>query len=81
MMDGSTVDVERYLERIGISEIGTPSREYLASLMQNHLLSVPFENLDIHQEVEIKLDLEHLYEKIVLRRRGGFWPGGRGAGG
>jgi N-hydroxyarylamine O-acetyltransferase len=72
MMDELIVNVKEYLERIGISEVEAPSQEYLTALMDHHLLSVPFENLDIHQGVEIKLELEHLFEKIVLRRRGGF---------
>jgi N-hydroxyarylamine O-acetyltransferase len=67
-----TLKVEQYLERIGISRVERPSHGYLASLMHNHLLSVPFENLDIHQGIEIKLDPEHLFEKIVVHRRGGF---------
>jgi len=33
---------------------------------------VPFEKLDIHLGLAIKLDEEHLFEKIVTQRRGGF---------
>lgn len=33
-------------------------------------MSVPFENLDIHNNV--KIDLSNLYDKIVIRNRGGF---------
>jgi N-hydroxyarylamine O-acetyltransferase len=33
---------------------------------------VPFENLDIHLGRRIELDEEAIFEKIVMRRRGGF---------
>jgi N-hydroxyarylamine O-acetyltransferase len=36
------------------------------------LLTVPFENLDIHEGKKIVLDESLLYEKIVSRGRGGF---------
>ncbi len=46
--------------------------ELLHVLHERHFRSVPFEDLDIHQNIPIQLDLAHLYQKIVLRRRGGF---------
>lgn len=36
------------------------------------MLTVPFENLDIHQGVKIDLDEDRIYEKIVIGGRGGF---------
>lgn len=42
----------------------------LKKLQQLHLLHIPFENLDIHQGVEIKI--EHAFSKVVERGRGGF---------
>lgn len=36
------------------------------------MLAVPFENLDIHLGVRNVLDPDHVYEKIVRRRRGGW---------
>ncbi|MCE7945709.1 MAG: arylamine N-acetyltransferase, partial [Chlorobi bacterium CHB1] len=39
---------------------------------QAHLISVPFENLDIHLGRPIALEEEALYDKIVRQRRGGF---------
>ena len=64
--------VEKYLERILINDIQSPSPDYLSKLQEGHLLNIPFENLDIPLGVEIKLQLDHLYEKIVLNKRGGF---------
>jgi N-hydroxyarylamine O-acetyltransferase len=36
------------------------------------MLAIPFENLDIPLKCEIVLDLERIYDKIVVRGRGGF---------
>jgi hypothetical protein len=41
-------------------------------LQEALLLNVPFENLDIFWGTRIVLDLDVLYENIVVRRRGGF---------
>ncbi|XP_076014227.1 arylamine N-acetyltransferase 2-like [Genypterus blacodes] len=66
------MDVEKYLMRIGFVSSVEPSLDVLRSLHTGHLLSVPFENLTAHSGGEVKLDLDLLYEKIVIRRRGGF---------
>ena len=73
------VKVREYLERINInatdisSTVGAAeSIETLTHLQKQHLLSVPFENLDIHQGVPIVLDQPAILDKIVRRRRGGF---------
>lgn len=49
-----------------------PTLPTLQALHQAHLLAVPFENLSIHFHQPISLQQEALYEKIVLRHRGGF---------
>ncbi len=66
------IDVERYLRRTGYEALSLPTLDYLKKLHKNHLLSIPFENLDIHWQREIILDVDKIYEKIVLSRRGGF---------
>ena len=63
--------LEPYLERIGIKLIQNPSPEFLAELQNRHLLSIPFEDLDIPAK-RIKLDLEKIYNKIIPTDRGGF---------
>ena len=62
-----------YLERIGLN--GTrlaADEESLALIHRQHLLHVPFENLDIHWNRPIVLDTEKFYCKIVSGKRGGF---------
>lgn len=67
------MNYENYLQRIGINEnILSANLEYLQFLQKQHLLNVPFENLDIHWKNLIILDVEKFYEKIVEQKRGGF---------
>ena len=65
------MDVGKYLERIG-AESAEPSPAALADLQRRHLLSVPFENLDIHLKRPIVPDVERFYTKIEESGRGGF---------
>jgi N-hydroxyarylamine O-acetyltransferase len=66
------MDVDAYLARIGYAGSREPVEATLAGLHRAHMLAVPFENLDIHLGVENVLDPEHIYDKIVSRRRGGW---------
>ncbi|MEP6947406.1 MAG: arylamine N-acetyltransferase [Acidobacteriota bacterium] len=66
------MDVDSYLARIGFAGRILADADCLRSLQYSHLLSVPFENLDIHSKVPIILDLQRFYEKIVDGLRGGF---------
>ena len=61
-----------YLARIKYVGKIDPSLKVLASLQVAHLLTVPFENLDIHTGTRIVLDTTLLYRKIVTMTRGGF---------
>ena len=66
------MDVAAYLRRINYQGPLKPTAETLRALQLAHLYSVPFENLDIHLGQRIVLDEERFFEKIVVRRRGGF---------
>ncbi len=64
---------EKYLQRIGAEQITfVPNLENLKHLQRQHLLNIPFENLDIHWKKPIDLKSESLYRKIVENKRGGF---------
>ena len=66
-------DSKRYLERIGIDAIDTLDKKTLDRLVLCHQRTVPFENLDIYDaDTDISLNIPELYDKIVLRRRGGY---------
>jgi N-hydroxyarylamine O-acetyltransferase len=66
------VNVDAYLARIGYEGSREPTFETLSALQRAHMLSVPFENLDIHLGRRLVLDREANFEKIVVRRRGGW---------
>ena len=66
------MDLSAYLARIGYDGPVTPTLETLRGMHRAHFFHVPFENLDIARGVEIAVDEEVNFEKIVRRRRGGF---------
>jgi N-hydroxyarylamine O-acetyltransferase len=66
------VNVQAYLDRIGYRGSLAPTPATLRDLHVAHLQTVPFENLSIHAGQPIILTEEALFEKIVVRRRGGF---------
>ncbi len=66
------MNTREYLERIGVRGSTEPGLANLRALHTQHLLAVPFENLDIHAQRRLSLDLDDLFDKIVIRRRGGF---------
>ena len=67
------MNVEKYLARIGLDRTGVvPDVAGLKLLQRQHLLNVPFENLDIHWRRPILLDTTAFYRKIVEENRGGF---------
>lgn len=67
------MNVDSYLKRINHQGKATkPDLTTLSQLIVNHLHHVPFENLDVIRKVEIILDVETYYRKIVDDHRGGF---------
>jgi N-hydroxyarylamine O-acetyltransferase len=66
------MNAAEYLERIGYHGPREPTAEVLFQVHKHHLHSVPFENLDISLGKPIELALPSLFEKIVVRRRGGI---------
>ena len=68
----AAIDTAAYLARIGFRDPVVPTEETLRALHLAHLLTVPFENLDVHLGRPIVLDEALLFDKIVRRRRGGF---------
>src|SRR5260370_5575639 len=66
------MDPEAYLERIGYRGPTLPSLNVLRKLHRRHLLSIPFENLDISLHRPIVLSEAAFYDKIIKSHRGGF---------
>ena len=64
--------VRKYLARIGAEYSSRPTAEYLSELQYAHLVSVPYENMDILRKVRISLSEDAIYKKVVENRRGGY---------
>ena len=64
--------MKNYLKRINFE--GEPKLDYatLSELQYKHFLSVPYENLDILKNIPLSLNIDDLYNKIVVRKRGGY---------
>jgi N-hydroxyarylamine O-acetyltransferase len=66
------MDAQAYLKRIGYHGPTKPSPGLLRKLHRKHMLSIPFENLDIHQHKPIILSNAAFNAKIIKHYRGGF---------
>lgn len=66
------MNLDAYLERVGYEGTLDTTLETLAGIHRAHLLSIPYENLDIHLGRTLTLDLPQIFDKIVTRRRGGW---------
>jgi N-hydroxyarylamine O-acetyltransferase len=64
--------VPLYLARIQYSKPLKPDVQTLEGLQLAHMMSVPFENLDIGLKLPIRLTEQALWNKIVVQERGGF---------
>lgn len=66
------IDLERYLQRIGYVGELAPSVQVLHALTAAHTQVIPFENLDVLLGQPIRLELDAVFDKLVLRQRGGY---------
>ena len=67
------VDVGAYLGRVGLGEewLAEPTAKALRELHRTHVLSLPFENIDVALGRPVNLDPGAIQEKLVTHRRGG----------
>jgi len=73
MEDNEMLNVDKYLARIGMDKAGVMADiAGLKMLQRQQLLNVPFENLDIHWQRPITLEIDAFFRKIVEENRGGF---------
>lgn len=66
------MEVDAYLQRIHTEQMDKANLHFLEILQFQHLLTVPFENLDVMDGVPIPLNLETYYQKVIEKGRGGF---------
>ena len=64
--------IRSYLNRIGFT--GAPALDFttLHVLQRRHLMTIPYENLDIMRNIPLSLELEDMFKKTILGRRGGY---------
>ncbi len=66
------MNLQTYLDRIEYTGSLEPNLETLRAVHRAHLLSIPYENLDIHLGRTLTLEVRDAYERIVLEHRGGW---------
>lgn len=67
----ASINIKAYLEKLGLFK-ELPSLNYLRQLHHQHLLTIPFENLDIHFRRDITIEIDKIFKKIIASKRGGF---------
>ena len=66
------MDIDHYLDRIGLDRRPPPTLDGLKAVHAAHLLAVPYENLDVQLGRPVTIERPAIYDKIVNRRRGGW---------
>ncbi|MFI6574954.1 arylamine N-acetyltransferase [Nocardiopsis sp. NPDC050513] len=69
---GRELDLDAYLERVGLEGELPPTLDTLRALQRAHLAAIPFENLQIVLDRPVRLDIASLTDKMVRNRRGGY---------
>ncbi len=64
--------LDKYLHRIGYTPSASADIKTLRGLQIAHMMTVPFENLDIGLHHPILLDEKSLWDKLITHKRGGF---------
>jgi N-hydroxyarylamine O-acetyltransferase len=64
--------LDGYLARVGWTGPLQPTRATLTALLRAHMARIPFENLDVLLGRGVRLDLDSVYAKLVVGRRGGY---------
>lgn len=66
------MNIQAYLQRINYNQPLKADQTTLFNLHQAHLYHVPFEDLNIHYNIPIVLEINKLYQKVITEKRGGF---------
>jgi N-hydroxyarylamine O-acetyltransferase len=66
------VDLDAYLQRIGIPRRCAPDLAFLRRMHRAHLRTIPYENLDVLLGRELSVDGDRAFDKLVRGNRGGW---------
>lgn len=69
---GASTGLDLYFDRIVYRGRRTPERAVLDAIVRAHIAAIPFENIDIQLGRPISHDLPAIFDKLVVRRRGGW---------
>ncbi|RSS79174.1 arylamine N-acetyltransferase [Streptomyces sp. WAC06614] len=72
MWSGERLELDGYLERIGLGGELRPDLATLRAVQRAHIAAVPFENLDVLLGRPVALDLASIEGKLVRGGRGGY---------
>lgn len=65
--------MELYMNRINLPHFKQlQGIELLNAIHTQHLLHIPFENLDLMNDIPLSMDAHRIFEKVVNRKRGGL---------
>jgi len=64
--------INAYLQRIGVTGKINLDFDTLHMLQRRHLLSIPYENIDIVRGIPISLNADAVFDKVIMRGRGGY---------
>lgn len=70
--DFHILDLAAYFERIDYRGASDSSLDVLRALQAAHIAAIPFEAIDVLLGDGVSLDPNAIYEKLVIRRRGGY---------
>lgn len=65
-------DLNKYFERIGFDGDSKPDLATLRTIHRAHVLTIPYENLDVYLERPVDQDITRIYRKIIHEGRGGW---------
>lgn len=66
------MDINGYLGRISSTGILRSDLDSLRELQYKHVFAIPFETLDIHNQIPIILKVNLLFQKVIRDHRGGY---------
>lgn len=69
---GADLDLDAYLDRVGLPADLPPTLDTLTAVHRAHLAAIPFENLQLLLDRPVPLDVPSLTDKMVHHHRGGY---------
>lgn len=72
LIDESALDLDAYFQRIDYQGSREVTLRTLHGIVERHVLTIPFENLDVLMGRPIRLDARSIEQKLVHDRRGGY---------